>query len=156
MVNVYVEEGNENIIPYVKGKIVNILNTKPTHYFVIEKKSCACNTKNGIAVDEFSIIINNLDNYVKCHENYVFEFGSKNELETAIFWLVKSKFYSFDYKIQTDPVKYYRCLSEKFFYISYEKCGCIKYKTRGKPIFCMENIVVTSNNVGPTIKSAIR
>ena len=162
MLNVYMDEKNENIVPFVKGGLINILNVKPKHYFVIEQKTCACNTKNGIAVDGFSIIINNLDNYVKCHENYIFEFGSKNELESAIFWLVKSKFNLYDYKFEKvtceniKKVVFNRYLSEKFFYISFEKCGCKRYTTRGKPVLCMESMVITSNNIGPTIKSAIK
>lgn len=153
MLNIYVKNKNKIFKSYIESGLVHVLETKPEYYALIENKSCSCDTRNGIAVNIDSILINNLDNYVKGHENYVIEYQSPRELKTAIFWLLKSHFYMFDFKIEKS--KFTRYLSERFFSICYEPCGCIKYTLSDEPIYCLKNIVVSSLKTGPTVKSVV-
>lgn len=153
MLNIYVENKKDIFESYIKSGLVQVLETKPEHYALIEKKTCACDTRNGIAVNNKSILINDLDNYVKGHENYIIEYKSYRELKTVIFWLLKSYFYMFDFKVEKS--KFTRYLSERFFSIRYKPCICIKYTLSEEPIYCLKNIVVSSLKTGPTVKSVI-
>lgn len=153
MLNIYVEDKNVIFKSYIESGLVNVLETKPDYYVLIESKSCSCDTLHGIAVHNSSILINNLDLYIKGHENYILEYKSKEEIITALFWLLKSNFLTFDVKVKTSQLS--RHLSERFFSIKYKSCGCREYTLNGEPIFCLETIVVSSRNTGPTVKSVI-
>lgn len=153
MLNIYVEDKNAVFKSYIESGLVNVLEKKPECYVLIESKSCSCDTQNGIAVHNSSILINNFDHYIKCHENYILDYKSKEEIATAIFWLLKSNFLTFDYELEKS--KFTRHLSERFFYITYKSCGCKEYELKGEPIFCLKNTVVSSRNTGPTVKSVI-
>lgn len=157
MINIYVEEKNQIPLSYVKSQIVNILETKPNSCMLIESKSCACNTKNGIAVHESSIIIDDIDNYVTSHENYILNCKNKNEIITAVFWLVKSNFYTYDYHfIKEYTIKMFkRNLSERFFNVKHKMCNCVEYELTREPIYCLKSNVVSSRKIGLTVKSVI-
>lgn len=153
MLNIYVEDKNAIFQSYIESGLVNVLETKPDCYVLIESKSCSCDTRNGIAVHNSSILINNFDHYIKGHENYILDYKSNEEITTAVFWLLKSNFYTFDFKLEKS--KYTRHLSERFFSIHHKPCGCIEYKLTGEPIYCLKNTVVSSRKTGPTVKSVI-
>lgn len=153
MLNVYMEDKNKIFSSYIESELVNIIDTKPEHYALIESKPCACNSRNGTSVQNSSIIIKNLDNYIKGYENYILNCQSEEEIKTVIFWLLKSNFYTFSSRVENR--KYKRNLSERFFYIYYKTCGCIEYELRGEPIYCLKSIVVSSRKTGPTVKSVI-
>lgn len=155
MISIYITDKNLIPLPYIESGLVNVLENKPEHSGLIESKICACYTKKGVAVKEFSILINNLDNYVKSFETYTLDCYSIEEVKTSVFWLLKSHFYTFGYKLKKDEPRYERCLSERFFSIKYKNCGCIKYKLKREPVYCLESIVTSSNGIGPTIKSVI-
>lgn len=153
MLNIYVEDKKVIFKSYIESGLVNVLETKPEYYVLIESKSCSCKTQHGIAVHNSSILINNFDHYIKGHENYILEYKSEEEIITAIFWLLKSNFLTFDFKLEKS--KFNRHLSERFFSIKYKSCGCKEYEFNGEPIFCLENTVVSSRNTGPTVKSVV-
>lgn len=153
MLNIYIENKSAIFKSYIESGLVNVLETKPECYALIERKSCSCNTRNGIAVYNSSILINNFDNYIKGYENYIFDYKYNEEITTVIFWLLKSNFYTFDFVLEKS--KYTRHLSERFFSIYHKSCGCIEYKLIGEPIYCLKNTVVSCRRTGPTIKSVI-
>lgn len=153
MLNIYVENKKDIFKSYIESGLVKVLDTKPKYHVLIENKSCSCNTRNGIAVDYSSIFINHLDHYIKGHENYVLEYKCETELKTAIFWLLKSNFYTYDSKLEKSNLTLY--LSERFFSINHQPCGCIQYTLTEEPIYCLQNIIVSSRKTGPTIKSVI-
>jgi hypothetical protein len=86
----------KNQIPfphYVKNKIIEkVINVEPENYILIESKSCACDTRNGISVKDKSIYLNSKENKVISHIYYSIDYETDQEFETAVLWLVKSKF----------------------------------------------------------------
>lgn len=153
MINIYSEKSEEMFSSYLKSGIISILKKKPKNYILIEHKTCACNTKNHIAVKELSIFIKNVDNYVKSYENYIIDFESEDELTSIILWLSKSRFLKYDYGMTNK--KFTRYMSENFYEVYYKSCGCIEYKLTTYPIYCLEHIVVSSKKIGPTVKSVL-
>lgn len=153
MLNVYSTKETFPISSYVDSKLVNLVNNKPSSYATIEKKDCACNSKNGIAVNKGSIFIDNLDNYVKNHETYVFDFQSREEIETSVFFLIKSHFQTFGSSCFRSGFQ--RHYTEKFFHVHTKLCGCIEYKLKGKPVYCLESIVVSAEKTGLTVRGVI-
>lgn len=177
MLNIYTENEHQNFSLFVESGLINIVQQKPNIYVLIESKTCACNTRDGIAVNEWSIFITDYEKYVKSYEYYFVNCNTKEEVVTAIFWLLKSYFQTFigtrnnplynkNKSVPLDdenkPVEkkickyiYEKQMSERFFYIYYEKCGCIKYELMGDPIYCLKSIVVSPRTKGPTVKSVV-
>lgn len=153
MLNVYSTKEKFPISSYIDSKLVNLVKNKPSSYATIEKKDCACNSKNGIAVNKGSIFIDNLDNYVKNHETYVFDFQSAEETETVVFFLLKSHFQTFGSSCFRS--RFQRHFSEDFFYVRTKKCRCIEYALRGKPVYCLESIVVSAEKSDLTVRAVI-
>lgn len=151
MLNVYTKDGNFPISSYIDSGLVNLVKSKPD--FIIEKKDCACDTKNGIAVKTYSIFIDNSDNYVKHHETYLFDFESEEEIQTVVFFLLKSHFQTFGCTFKDGYFK--RSYSEDFFYVRSKMCGCIEYELKGKPVYCLESVVVSSSKISTTIKGVL-
>lgn len=151
MIKVYAEMA---VFPtYVETGLVTVLSEKPNIAITIERNSCACGTRDGIAVMQYSIFIKNLDRFVTSHENYILKCKLESEMKTTILWLVKSQFLTFDYSFENYQFK--RCMSQRFFYIYPLACGCTRYELKGEPVYCLKSIVVSANRTGPTILSTI-
>lgn len=153
MLNVYSTKEKFPISTYIDSKLVNLVKNKPSSYATIEKKACACNSKNGIAVNKGSIFIDNLDNYVKNHETYVFDFQSEEEIESAVFFLLKSHFQTFGSSCFRSGFK--RHYSDDFFFVHTKLCGCVEYKLKGKPVYCLESVVVSAEKSDLTVRAVI-
>lgn len=152
MLSIYTEQ----VFPfpsYIEGGLVEIVKNKPQCYATIEKSECACNSKNGIAVKRWCIFIKDPENFVKDHQFYYLNFRSEEETETAIFFLIKSHFQTFGTTLKERVFKHH--YSEDFFLIKSMKCGCTEYELKGKPVYCLQSNVVTSEKVGKTFKSVI-
>lgn len=154
MLNVYyTAKGNFPISSYIDSGLVNLVKIKPDSYMTIQNGECACLANDGIAVNKWSIFLNNLDNYVKHHETYLFDFQSEEEIQTVVFFLLKSHFQTFGTVLQRSDFK--RSYSEEFFYVHRKLCGCLEYELKGKPIYCLESTVVSSNKIATTVKGVL-
>lgn len=136
---------------------------EPKKYVVIQKQKCACNTSHGIAVYEKSIFIQNENLFFIGTTYYRIDCDSKEEFSTAIFWLIKSHFYTPISKC----IKYIRkrtnqlewtlqpMLSPLFFKVIRHTCRCVQFKLDKIPVFCLEDIVLCGDKTGPTISSVL-
>lgn len=86
MLNIYPLDNFFPFPSYIESGLVTIVKEPQCYYVTIDKSDCACNSKNGIAVKNSCMFINNIDNYVKHHQIYFLNFSSEDETETAIFF----------------------------------------------------------------------
>lgn len=164
MVVIYIPENEEIPIPsYVEEKFIEVTRNEPEQYVTIERKECACNTKDGIAVFNDNMIIQKQDLYVTGCSNYRILYNSETEFINAVFWLVKSKFYTFvnyygyyySHRTQSMQKTLKRRLSPRFYTMTKLQCGCIQYYLGESIVYCLRNIVLSGKKKGPTIESVI-
>lgn len=162
MVIVYIPEGKDFPIPsYLEEGLVTC--QEPEIYQTIEKQKCACNTIDGLAVNNQSIILSNEDLYIVGSSAYKICFETETEFITAVFWLVKSNFYRitsiftkfFSQRTQKNETTLQSHLSSTFHVKNYLQCGCIEYILEDTPVYCLKHIVLSGIKKGPTINSVI-
>lgn len=164
MVQLFIPNGEK--IPfqtYVEEGIINVVYEKPNIYTTIEKKPCACNTVNDIAVYNSSIFVKCKDQYIAGASHYRILWENDMEFETCILWLLKSRFNTFSNSIgkyfsqrtQRMETTLERKVSPFFFDSTLLKCGCLEFALTSTPVYCLEHIVLSGKKKGPTINSVI-
>lgn len=162
MVIIYIPDEKDFPIPNLL-EVVELTRQKPETLTVIENCKCACKTVNGISVFARSIFIQNKNLYVASASAYMIHYNAEEEFNTAIFWLIKSKFYKPSIKI----IEYYSRRSQKkektlstylspvFHEVIQLPCGCIQYINDDILVYCLKNIVLSGHKKGPTISSVL-
>lgn len=161
-VTLYVPE-NEAIPAAVsilrESGVIDIVRDENRSYATIEKKECACHTKNGMAVFGRSFAIAN-KRAPYGHSAYRLpppDAASTVEHDTALHWLLAPHYYTFHTRVRDEIMN--RLLKEaykKMFKISTSGCSCIRYDMKNVcPVFCLQNIVVSREKKGPTIESVL-
>lgn len=165
MIKLYIPDGES--VPfqsYIEEGMVSVITQEPDFYTTIERKNCACNTINDIAVYNNSIFIKSKDQYIVGSSCYRVKFETKDEFEICVLWLIKSHFQTFSSNIGkffcNRTEKWETTLERKvttfFFNCRPLPCQCFQYTLDEIPVYCLKHIVVSGENKGPTIGSVIK
>lgn len=164
MIEIYISPGE--IVPlssFVEEGLINITRLKPKFCIAIERKKCACNTIDDIAIYKDSIFIRNKNQYVVGSSCYQICSNDVNEFMTSVLWLIKSHFYTFfthvckyfSKRTQSMETTLERKMTPFFFDCTTLDCNCLKFTLKDVPVFCLKHIVLCQNKKGPTINSVI-
>lgn len=157
-VTLYIPEDESIPIPvYETEGVVKVIRNEPECYAVIESNvDCACNTKDGIAVQRHIFY---------CKESivgfpaYYIRTTDVDEFITAVAYLRLINTKSLVFRSQTSEKKFTRFLCpiqhSKLFKSCTLLCGCQKYIMQRDPVYFLEHIVVFKDKKGPTIESVL-
>ena len=156
MVILYIQKLNELAKLYADTGILDGLTLeRPENVMVIEKtEDCVCSRlpSANFCVNGKTIIIKDDVHLVPCAMYYQISTDEPLDFETAVLWLVKSKFVT-----PARDKKFQNVLSNKSIFkkVAKHSCGCVEFKRTGIPIYCaMENVVLRSAK-GITIREVV-
>ena len=155
MVVLYLTELNELANLYVDTKILDgITLTRPENLIVIDKtKDCVCSRPGAdFCVNGKSIIIRDNKHLVPCNIYYQITTNDDLDFETAILWLVKSKFVTPSCNKSFESILTNRNVFRKMANFS---CGCVEYRRNGIPIYCTMSNVVLRREKGLTVREVV-
>jgi hypothetical protein len=128
---------------YIDGVIDKVVSVEPKNYILIESKSCACDTRNGIAVQSKKMFVKSKEGAITGSIHYAIDYDTPIEFETAILWLVKSRFQAI--VLKHGAFKNPEVLT----------CGCNSYERMGIPVYCTPKKIVCRKQSGLTIKQVV-
>lgn len=158
MVLVYIEEERwPDLEFYENVGLVQITQTIPPTYAVFEKKPCACQTRNELAICENIFSKSLLDSTVGYSAYRIDPKVNRQELETVITWLTQSNYNTFTTWIESGSLmRGLTAARHKLFRKTATKlCGCHEYRLTATPVFHLQDIVVSGDKKGPTLESVL-
>lgn len=152
-----------------EGLIQLQLNEIPEASCVIERFDDACLAKCGMAVTDQSLVVDLNKHVINGYPAYVLPMHCSDlEATLVVAWLTRRHFQTNGTAVEKNVAmkRYLKGKSSSmvrflqstngYFFKSQLACGkCIRFRPRGDIVFCLEHIVLSGQNKGPTIESVV-
>lgn len=142
---------------YEQVGLIEKTRDEPPAYAVIEKKTCACGTRNELAVDGDRIFCGRLDSAVGHSAYRIDRRVTREELTTVLAWLTRSAFQTFTSWIERgDFSRGLTSAKNKLFRKLPNSLPCCHaYRLAATPVYHLRHIVVSNEKKGPTLESVL-
>lgn len=123
----------------------------------VERRPCACGTRDQIAVQDRSILVHKNAHAVNGYPSYFISDPTHQEAFTLVTWLTRHMFHTFYNPIQNGSLVRYLTPEGIFSSQTHETCDrCERHTLVGEPVFFLKGIVLSQGNKGPTLESVLQ
>ncbi|GFT26020.1 uncharacterized protein NPIL_16941 [Nephila pilipes] len=139
-------------------KLISLETHVPVECAHIERHcDCACSCPSQLVVQGKSIIVPRDQQVVNAFPCYALpKECTSEEMVTVVTWLTRHKFWTFANTLENGSLVRYLTPQRIFRLQPHPSCDqCEQHLLEGEPVFCLKNIVLSSQNKGPTVESVL-